>query len=392
MTRRRSKPPMRTIIITVLITAGVVLAAYTLWHDDTAQQASRDVTSLAGVLGGDSDEALSGYRRATAVRSFSFPRDHGPHPEYKHEWWYFTGNVETAAGRHFGYQLTLFRIALSPTMPARQSAWATNQLYMAHFAVSDVATESFHAFERFSRGALQLAGAQATPFKVWLEDWTATGGEDTFPVHLEAGQDGVAIDLHLRDSKPIILQGERGLSRKSAAPGNASYYYSLTRLPTHGTISINGQNFTVRGNSWLDREWFTSALGDDQEGWDWFALQLSDNRELMYYRLRNKDGTGDEFSSGTLVDSDGTYRTLTNEEVTLEPMDQWRSPATGMRYPVTWRLRVPQEDMALEIMPYINDQELDVSVTYWEGAVRVTGRARGKPVTGNGYLEMTGYQ
>ena len=185
---------------------------------------------------------------------------------------------------------------------------------MGHFALTDVADNRHYHFERFSRGALGLAGAQATPFRVWLEDWALTGAEaDLFPLRLRAREGDIALDLTLDAGKPVVLQGDRGLSQKSAEAGNASYYYSHTRMPTQGTVSIGGRNFTVSGASWLDREWSTSALGPDQSGWDWFALQLDDGRELMFYRLRRKDGGMDSFSTGTLVEADGQTRRLRSE-------------------------------------------------------------------------------
>ena len=255
--------------------------------------------SVTALLGG---EDPGGFARATVPRAFRFPDDHGPHPEYRHEWWYFTGNLRTPGGRRFGYQLTFFRFALSPDPPARASRWATNQAYMAHFALTDVEGRRFRPFERVGRGALGLAGATARPLRVWLDDWSAEGAEaSTLPIRLRAVEDGASIDLVLDTARPIVPQGDRGLSRKSAAPGNASYYYSMTRLATRGSVRVGGVSFPVEGNSWLDREWGTGSLEKGQTGWDWFALQLADGRDLMFYRLRGGDGLTDPFSAGTLV-------------------------------------------------------------------------------------------
>ncbi|WP_305044702.1 lipocalin-like domain-containing protein [Geoalkalibacter sp.] len=343
--------------------------------------------SLADTLGAAEDE---GYARALAPRPFVFPDDHGPHPEFKTEWWYFTGNLKDEAGRRFGYQLTFFRIALSPSPVPRASAWGADQLYMGHFALSDLDGGRFFAEERFSRAALELAGAQAAPFRVWLEDWQASGPAQTFPLRLQAAGAEVALDLRLDEGKPLVLQGEAGLSRKSAAVGNASYYYSFTRLPTSGRLRIGAQGFTVRGDSWLDREWSTSALAPDQQGWDWFALQLDDGRELMFYQLRLKNGGRDPASKGILVEADGQSRLLRDEEVELEVLEHWRSPRGGI-YPARWRLRVPREDLDLRVTPLLADQELAVSIRYWEGAVGVTGSRAGRPLSGRGYVELTGY-
>lgn len=345
--------------------------------------------AVSAALGG-ADQA--GYQRADQPRSFNFPADHGPHPEFRNEWWYVTGNLADASGRQFGYQLTLFRIALSPDAPVADSAWRTHQVYMGHFALTDVAGEQHHGFERFSRNALGLAGAQATPFRVWLEDWELSGNAaDAFPMRLRARQGSVALDLTLQAGKPLVLQGERGLSQKSAEPGNASYYYSYTRLPTQGIIELNGQSFTVQGSSWLDREWSTSALGPEQSGWDWFALQLDDGREVMFYRLRHKNGGMDAFSQGVLVDAHGQARVLRREDVELQPLGVWSSRRTGDRYLAGWRLRLLREPLDLTVTPKVADQEMRLTVHYWEGAVTVTGRAGEQSIRGQGYLEMTRY-
>jgi predicted secreted hydrolase len=333
----------------------------------------------------------TGFARARAPRSFSFPQDHGPHPDYRTEWWYFTGNLETPQGRHFGYELTMFRIGLAPKAPERASRWAANEVYLAHFAVTDVAGQSFRAFERLTRGALGLAGASATPFRVWVEDWSAEGrATDALSVHLRAAEEGAGIDLLLESTKPPVLQGDGGLSQKSAEPGNASYYYSMTRMPTSGTLRVGAQTFQVQGLSWMDREWGTSALSPEQAGWDWFALQLSDGRDLMFYRLRRRDGSVDPFSAGSLVGTDGRAIKLARGDVHIEVLDQWASP-DGVRYPSRWRLSVPKEGLELDIRPLVPNQELRLSVRYWEGAVGVRGRSRGSPIQGSGYVELAGY-
>ncbi|KIH76020.1 hydrolase [Geoalkalibacter ferrihydriticus DSM 17813] len=343
--------------------------------------------SLSETLGAEEDE---GYARALVPRPFVFPEDHGPHPEFKTEWWYYTGNLRDGAGRRFGYQLTFFRVALSPQSLDRPSEWGANQIYMGHFALSDIDGRQFFAAERFSRAALDLAGAQAAPFRVWLEDWQASGEDQTFPMRLQAGDGQTTIDLSLSQGKPLVLQGEAGLSRKSAADGNASYYYSFTRLPTQGQVRIDGQTFTVSGDSWLDREWSTSALAPDQQGWDWFALQLDDDHELMFYQLRLQDGGSDPASKGIWVTPDGTGRLLRRDDVELQVLKTWHSPRGGT-YPAQWKLKVPGENLELTVTPLLADQELDVSIRYWEGAVWVEGRRAGRKISGRGYVELTGY-
>lgn len=337
-------------------------------------------------------EAPTGFARAEGPRPLRFPEDHGPHPDFQTEWWYYTGNLETADGRHFGYQLTFFRRALQPAhrRQARSSEWATEQVYMAHFALTDVVAGRYRAFERFARGAAGLAGASADPFHVWLEGWYVQQGEGG-EVHLYAQAEGLELRLSLRDQKGPILQGDRGYSQKGPDPGNASYYYSLTRLQSAGTIRTPEAIFEVSGLSWMDHEFSTSALAPDQVGWDWFALQLDDGSELMVFQIRKADGSIDPFSSGTLVHADGSSTHLSRDDFSIAVEGRWRSPHSGALYPARWRVTVSLADLTLEIEPYLADQELRVSYTYWEGAVRIRGRHGDRSVTGSGYIEMTGY-
>ncbi|MDZ7828784.1 MAG: lipocalin-like domain-containing protein [Halofilum sp. (in: g-proteobacteria)] len=339
---------------------------------------------MADALGGSAD---TGFARATEIREFNFPHDHGPHPDYRNEWWYVTGNLDDDDGRRYGFQLTLFRIGLRPGRSDRPSRWATNQVWMGHLALTDVAGNRFHAAERFARGGeIALAGAEREPVSVWLEDWRLEfGANGTW--HIDAATDEFGLDLQLQSEKPPVLQGERGLSQKSAEAGNASYYYSLTRLETTGRVSVGGDPREVTGKAWMDREWSTSALGDDQAGWDWFALQLDDGRDLMYYRLRRTDGSVDPHSAGSVTAPDGAKQPLAHADVDVEVLDRWTSPS-GTTYPSRWRLRVAGMERPLEVVPARADQELAVSVRYWEGAVDVL--RDGKPV-GRGYVELAGY-
>jgi predicted secreted hydrolase len=367
-----------------------LLAVFTLLACRDQPSLPHASLSVASALRTASDQ---GYAKALEPRDFHFPADHGPHPDFRTEWWYYTGNLATAEGRRFGFQLTFFRSALAPSAPERASAWATRQAWLAHFTVSDVEGKTFHSFERWSRGAVGLAGAQGQPFRVWVKDWSAEGAP-VFPMRLRAAegpQGETAIDLLLQEGKPPVLQGERGLSRKGAEPGDASYYYSLTRMPTSGTVRVDGKSFPVTGASWMDREWSTSSLGRDQVGWDWLALQLSDGWDVMLYRLRRADGSADPASSGTLIAPDGHSRPLHLADFQLEGSGEWRSPRSGGKYPTRWRIRIPNEELDLDVRPLLADQELDVSFRYWEGAVGIAGTHHGRPVRGQGYVELTGY-
>lgn len=385
----------RAVAVVAALAAGAAVLAVALLRGGSPAAPGEGIQAAIAVteaLAGDD----TGYARALSPRPLSFPDDHGPHPDFRTEWWYYTGNLETSAGRHFGFQLTFFRSALAPP-PApradrRGSAWATRQLFLAHFALTDTEGGRFHAASRLTREALGLAGAQARPLRVWVEDWSVEGEDpDGLPMRLRAAEGDVAIDLLVVAEKPAVLQGDRGLSRKGPEAGNASFYYSFTRMAARGTVRVDGTTFTVGGRAWMDREWSTSALGADLAGWDWFALQLDGERELMFYVLRRRDGTADPFSAGVLVGADGGTRSLGVTDVAVETLAHWTSPRSGVRYPARWRLAIPSADMRLEITPRLPDQELIVGTRYWEGAVAVEGSAAGEPVSGQGYVELVGY-
>ena len=344
------------------------------------------------LLGG---EGRDGFARATEPRAFAFPGDHGAHPAFRTEWWYFTGNLETAGGRHFGFELTFFRYALAPPAEARQdgSAWRTDQVWMAHFAITDTEGRRFFARERITRQALGLAGATSEPLRVWVEDWDAAGagGGGELTLQLAARDDDLGLALRLAATVPHVAQGDRGVDRKGAGVGNASYYYSVPRLAAEGTVTVEGESFAVGGLAWLDREWSTSSLDPGTEGWDWFALHLSDSSSLMFYRLRTVNGEASAYSSGTLVRADGTRTALGSDDVALTVLDAWTSDATGVRYPVAWRMTVPMAGLTLDVRPRLPNQELNLSVRYWEGAVHAEGRGPDGPLSAEGYLELAGY-
>lgn len=370
----------------------LLLAGAAFWLDRRASLpgAVDAALSVAATLGGEADPR---FARATAPREFRFPADHGPHDGFRTEWWYLTANLFAADGRAFGAQLTFFRNALAPLdgFPSSASRFRDPHVWMAHFALSDERAGRFRFAERFAREAIGLAGASSAPFAVHVEDWRlASEGAPFAPLRLTARDGDFALALALSPEKPAVLQGDAGLSRKGPKAGNASYYYSLPRLAARGTVTIAGREHAVAGEAWLDREWSTSALGPDLAGWDWFALQLDDGRELMFYHLRRNDGAIDPFSRGSLVARDGTARSLAADEVELTVLSTWTSPR-GALYPSRWRLVVPGEGLELELRPRLANQELDVTVRYWEGAVAVAGTHRGAAVAGHGFVELTGY-
>ena len=334
----------------------------------------------------------TGFSRVDGPQDLRFPEDDGPHTDYLTEWWYTTGNLETAEGRHFGFQLTFFRRAVLPPgfVPERASDWAADQIYLAHLALTDIGGNEFFFAERFSRGAAGLAGAQADPYRVWLEDWSVEVGADGI-YRLVAGQGDIRIELALEDVKGRILHGEAGYSRKGPDSGNASIYISQTRLEAGGSITVGGVSHEVTGLAWMDHEYSTSALGPDEVGWDWFSMHLDDGSELMLFQLRRTDGGISPYSSGTLIEADGTLVSLAAEDFTITVDRRWTSPHSGAEYPAGWTIEIPSLGIRLEIEPYLADQELSVSFVYWEGASAVSGSRAGEALSGSGYVELTGY-
>ena len=356
----------------------------------------------------DPGRASTGYAQALTPRPLEFPADRGPHPDYRQEWWYLTGNLDSAGGERFGFELTIFRFALAPGISqphevssqpgAASSAWRTRQIYLGHFAVTDVARHRFRFTAKLARGALGLAGAQADPFRVWVGNWqiaqNARHGADATARDpawlLQAAGQGYVLSLAARPLMPPVLNGEHGLSRKSGQPGDATYYYSIPRVAVQGTIVRDGRPLQVHGLAWLDREWGSGSLGPQEIGWDWFGLQLGDGSCLMFYSLRDRDGTEDPFSAGTWVDSEGRARPLSRGDVRIQVLGYW-TDAGGTRYPSRWRLMMPALGLDVTIHPILADQELVTSPRYWEGAVDVAGTRGGRALAGRGYVELVGY-
>jgi len=351
-----------------------------------------ELASAAAVNDFLTSEELTGYDRAFAPRLLEFPRDHASHPQFKTEWWYFTGNLADAQDRPFGFQLTFFRFALAPSERQSESAWGTRQAWMGHLAVTDAANGEFIHAERFSRDGLALAGNSAEPFRLWVEDWSATAtGPAPFPLRLLASMEGAELDLTLTAGRTPVAHGERGLDRKGPEAGNASYYYSMPRMAAQGELRIGEARHVVTGSAWMDREWSTNALSPELAGWDWLSLELSDGRDLMLYRLRTTAGDASPFSSGTIIGADGSVTRLERDDFLLEALEHWTSTVTGARYPVRWNVELPGQNLRLDVAPLIPNQEMNLAVRYWEGAIAAQGSIDGETVTGRGYLELTGY-
>ena len=340
-----------------------------------------------------SQTILPGFTYADGTRPLSFPADFGAHPDFRSEWWYYTGNLQTAQGRHFGFELTVFRVSLlPPTAPLpSDSNWYSRELYFAHFTISDISSGRFYAFERYSRPGPGLAGAQGDPYRVWLEDWNITGGAPG-AYHLQAKQADAALDLNLNDEMGVILQGQNGYSRKGQNVSDASYYYSQPRLSARGSINLAGVSYQVSGLAWNDHEFSTSVLDKTQIGWDWFSLQFESGPALMLFQLRERDGSTSATSGGTFITADKTRQVLQNKDSQITGLDQWHSPHNNGVYPSGWQIQLTSPDCLLQVRPWMPDQEVNfLAVTYWEGAVRFEGTCGGQPVRGSGYIELTGY-
>ena len=329
---------------------------------------------------------------------FEFPRDHFAHPSFDSEWWYYTGNVFTEAGRHFGFELTFFRRAR--TIGTREpSAWDLDQVWLAHFTITDTREERFAVDERINRSGPGIAGADASKRRIWNGNWSIgwRPGDEGRPTQvLTAMNRDASLRLTLAPRKPVVIHGRDGVSRKVAGdPRAVSHYLSFTRLAAAGTVSIGGEEFAVSGLAWMDHEFFSDYPMEDKVGWDWMSIQLEDGADLMLFGLRDGSGGHGPDTTGTLVDTDGGARRIEWGGVRLRPGRRWRSGATGAEYPVEWEVAIPGLELRLDVRPRIDGQEVHAEggllPAYWEGAVLVSGEREGRPVSGVGYLEMTGY-
>ena len=379
----------------IVFLAGVFLAT------GCSPTGEPETVNIVQALSSDRDDDC--YDRAVTPGIIRFPGDYGPHDSFKTEWWYYTGNVKTGDGRHFGYQLTFFRQALACDSSSGTSAWRTNQLYFAHFAVADTRNRKFYSAQRMNRGSVGIAGAKASPFRGWIDDWTASAstgsGIRTLLLNArDAGksdqkEDGngdlkeISIDLTLTPQKPAILQGNRGLSKKGPGPYDASHYYSFPGMTTQGRIFVGDEMYTVSGRSWFDHEWSTSALGEDVAGWDWFAVHIETGihagTDFMVCQVRKADGRPNGHGFGSVSLPDGRYAILGNSGFSITPTRYWKSPVTGKTYPAGWTISLAAPSLSLEVTPVTDGQEHTHMFPYYEGAVRVG--------FSYGYVEMTGY-
>ena len=358
------------------------------------------IAMVAAAPGAAADRLHSAAQAGRVVPGyvFEFPRDHFGHPAFESEWWYYTGNLFTAEGRHFGFELTFFRRARAID-EAQPSAWDLDQVYLAHFTITDTDSGRFVVDERRNRAGPGIAGAEVEMRRVWNGNWSVEwrAGDETRPVQvLSAMNREAALNLVLDPRKPVVIHGRDGVSRKVAGnPQAVSYYLSFTRMDATGTVGIEDEQFTVSGQAWMDHEFFSSDLTEHKVGWDWMSVQLDDGVDLMLFGIRDAEGDYGPDTFGTFVDASGVAHPIASGEMTLRPGRRWRSAATGAEYPVEWQVEVPGFDLWLDVRPRLDAQEVftehGILPTYWEGAAHFTGEREGQPVAGVGYLEMTGY-
>ena len=333
-------------------------------------------------------QVLPGY-------AYQFPKDFNSHDDFRIEWWYYTGNLEEIeTARPFGYQLTFFRVTLNNEgANPNQSQWKLGHVYFAHMTLTDIDGEKFYYFERINRKGVGNAGADADRLMVWNEDWLLEGKGKMHA--LKAMESGTGIELQLVPEKKLVIHGNNGISKKGSEKGNASHYFSYTRMKTTGQIFVKGKVYNVIGSSWMDHEYSSNQLNDELVGWDWFSLKLDDKTELMLYLLRRKTGGVDSFSSGTFIAADGSSRHIKQEEFIVRPLSYWTSKKSGIVYPASWELELPNFGIKLTLSPDLNEQELydlrSISASYWEGSVSVEGTIRGNSIKGKGYVELVGY-
>jgi predicted secreted hydrolase len=342
----------------------------------------------------------TGYLSVTGPCNLDFPGDHGPHPGYRTEWWYYTGNLQAETGEKYGFQLTFFRSQISPSderqkWPQPTSAWRTQQVYLAHSAISNITGKQHLQAELISRGALNMAGAKQIEdtTTLFLKNWSADIGPDQHL--LTVNSDGFSYELALTPEKPPVLHGIAGYSLKGSTAERASCYYSFTRLNAQGKLSIGENIVAVKGSAWMDHEYSTALLEPGLQGWDWFSLQLSDKTEVMAFVLRKEKGGIGPASSATVIGNQGQNRHISNDEFVVTVRNTWKSPHTKAVYPAGWRLQIFPYALDLTITPNLADQEMQSSlstgVIYWEGSVSIEGTRAGQPIVGQGYVELTGY-
>ncbi len=350
--------------------------------------------ALCVALTGAGSLSAEGFRQALPGYAYEFPRDHGAHPDFETEWWYYTGNLAADGGREFGFELTIFRNAIVPLNQRAEGGLKAEEILLGHFAISDVESRRHESWEAIGRKGFGQTDYSTETLDIRLQDWTILRRDDG-TMELHAARDHAALDLVLAPVRSPVIHGRNGIHQKAEGTGKASHYISITRSNTTGSITWQNEVIPVEGQSWMDHEFFSDSLSDEEVGWDWFALQLDDGTDLMVYQLRRADGTHNQQSSGTVVESTDSSMELPHGSYTIEATGEWTSPDSGATYPMGWIIRIPEHDAELEVIPAFEAQEMlttrHTGVIYWEGAVRVDGTWRGEPTSGKGFVELVGY-
>ena len=368
---------------------GMALSLAHIAKQALSTQNSRN-SSVSSVL--SETNSAAGFAVAESPREFEFPADHFPHPNFQSEWWYFTGNLVGSNKQTYGFDLTIFRYGLSTDPDTSLSPFQNSQIFLAHFAIADINRQQYLSDEKISREVVGLTGVSVAPLTIKVDNWSITQLDaQKEQWHIKADSGDFAMDLELNALRPIVLQGQQGLSRKSETPGNASYYYSIPKLAVDGKIRLSNQTIPIAGTAWFDREWSTSVLESGQIGWDWFGLHIAEDMELMYYQIRQANGKPASQNHGVLILDNGAREIKLGSEVQLKPLAYWTSKKTRARYPIKWQLTSAEHALDLTISAKFNDQQWDGTFIYWEGAVTTTGVFQNKPINGEGFLEMTGY-
>ena len=375
----------KIVFVVVSLLIGILLCAGLFLIPQPQVPVRQADLTLATLLNTDD----TGFAEVKPGWPFRFPDDHSAHPDFRTETWYFNGSLQTSQKHSFGFQLTFFRLALTPHKPESDSAWASHQVYRAHFAISDERQDKFYAYERFSREALGLAGAEADPPAVWLENWRMqVTGDPTSPIfQLHVATEDTLMELKLSSRKPIITDV------MASAENQPFHAYLLPRLQVEGRLSLQQESFTVNGSAWFDHAWGLVPMGRGQLALNRFVIQLQDQREILIFQLRRRDGSGQPLHSGLLIDSDGGVQELQRRDIQLEAStsNEWYSRRSGISYPLEWDLTLPAYHLTLTLSPLIEDQELNLSLRYWAGAMHISGETDGETVSGTGYVELTGY-
>ncbi|MDW2124997.1 MULTISPECIES: lipocalin-like domain-containing protein [Vibrio] len=365
----------------------LLISSLFLFGCEDAQQKNMGTQNMGTLLGsGDTQSESNLFTPVEKGVELTFPTDHQAHPDFRHEWWYLTANLIDEDGNPLGVQWTQFRFAAAPPKgedDVKKTEWQTQQIYMAHSAVTT--KDKHYADEKWSRDQASLAGVDTSPFRVYLDDWQwISSTNDLFPATLKANSEQFGYSLTLTSSAPYQKQGEQGYSTKSADGQVASYYYSQPFIDVSGEVTIDSKTHQVSGKGWIDREWSSQFLLDSQQGWDWFALRLSDDTSLVVFQLRDSKTGQASYSSARLMQQDGAGIAISQKDIQLKATKQ--TEIQGRKYPTQWRVSIPNQQIELTVSALNPNAKMPLSVPYWEGPVRIDGSH-----SGTGYMELTGY-